>query len=140
MKAYISGPIMYSTDDTDMFKVCEGLLRDMSWGAVNPKNVRACVDSGRLADRRCRLLPHEIEKGMDHSWSCYLRYDLVAMLRCDAIVLLPGWQDSHGARLEQQVALACGLSILSLIDVEEDDDQPHWTLIDSEGYSVGPTL
>ena len=34
----------------------------------------------------------------------------------DALVRLPGWQDSDGARMEWEVAMACGIEI---IDLEE---------------------
>lgn len=42
------------------------------------------------------------------SWSDYLRYDLGAMLRCDGILLLDGWEASDGANLEVSVALPLG--------------------------------
>lgn len=47
-----------------------------------------------------------------HVWGCYLRGDLAALLDCDAILMLPGWEHSHGARLELAVAAAVGLRVL----------------------------
>jgi hypothetical protein len=49
--------------------------------------------------------------GGGHQWGCYLRGDLAALLDCDAILMLPGWESSHGARLELQVASAVGLRV-----------------------------
>lgn len=49
--------------------------------------------------------------GGSHSWACYLRGDLAALLDCDAILMLPGWESSHGARLELTTASACGLRV-----------------------------
>lgn len=50
--------------------------------------------------------------GSGHAWGCYLRNDLAALLDCDAILMLPGWESSHGARLELTVASAVGLRVL----------------------------
>lgn len=40
-----------------------------------------------------------------------MRADLKALLECEAIVMLPGWQASQGACLEYNVALECGFSV-----------------------------
>ena len=32
----------------------------------------------------------------------------------EVLVSLPGWEDSEGARLEREVALACGMEVVSL--------------------------
>jgi hypothetical protein len=40
--------------------------------------------------------------------------DLNAILKCDAIHLLPGWQDSKGARAERAVAEWIGLGVFEL--------------------------
>jgi hypothetical protein len=42
------------------------------------------------------------------------RRDLLALTECDAIYLLPGWQDSAGARAEKAVADWLGLSEFQL--------------------------
>lgn len=45
------------------------------------------------------------------SWEAYMRYDLALLLKCDAIAMLPGWEQSRGARLERLVAEALGLPV-----------------------------
>lgn len=105
MKIYISGPIMYDTSEKDYFDTTRAIIEALGHEAVNPKNVEACEDGD------CFKLPHEYDKDMKHSWSCFMRYDLIEMLQCDAIAMIPGWQDSHGARLEHQVAVATGLAV-----------------------------
>lgn len=108
MKTYISGPITYADPNgPDHFTNAVALLFELGRDVLNPKDVPAC------ADKSCVLLPHEEEKGWDHSWACYLKHDLAAMLaECDTIYMLDGWQDSHGARLELSTAAACGFQIL----------------------------
>lgn len=44
-------------------------------------------------------------------FATYMREDYKAILEADRIVMLPGWQDSEGARLEYQVAKSLGLEI-----------------------------
>lgn len=46
------------------------------------------------------------------------------LMRCDALVALPNWRDSEGARLEVAVAKACGIPCYGLtaaIEVLRDD-------------------
>jgi len=65
---------------------------------------------------RLRSLGHEPVNPLDlHpapndvSWTQAMRVDLRALLDCDAISLLEGWQESRGARLEVRVARELGL-------------------------------
>jgi hypothetical protein len=43
------------------------------------------------------------------TWEQYLRRDIRVLLDCEAIALLPGWENSRGAKLEAHVALALGM-------------------------------
>jgi hypothetical protein len=76
---------------------------------VSPLDVPACPD-GRCVSRS-ETLP-----SFEHTWACYLRYDLVALCACDAIAMLPGWTDSEGAELELHVASKLGLLALYFND------------------------
>lgn len=108
---YISGPITHHLGP-DPFPAAKARLEELGFETLNPKDVPACPD------RSCTLLPHEIEKGFEHSWSCYLKHDLIAMLQhCDAILMLDGWQDSHGAREELHVASLAKFRILFIEDI-----------------------
>jgi hypothetical protein len=49
-------------------------------------------------------------------WVDYLRADIRALCDCDAMALLPGWQNSRGAQLEQYVAYQLELDIRPLAD------------------------
>lgn len=41
-----------------------------------------------------------------------MRRCVVALAECDAIVLLPGWNFSKGAKVEHEVAKVCGMNIV----------------------------
>ena len=49
----------------------------------------------------------------DASWEQHMRVDLMHLMQCDAVALLPGWQRSRGARLETLLACELGLRIQS---------------------------
>jgi hypothetical protein len=72
---------------------------------INPLEVEACHTENCGG-------AHDSEKGAyRHSWECYLKYDIKAMLTCEGIYLIPGWEGSPGARLELFVAAQTGLKI-----------------------------
>lgn len=48
--------------------------------------------------------PAENEHPVDQDWSGYMRKAITQMLTCEAIALLPGWEKSKGARIEQYLA------------------------------------
>jgi hypothetical protein len=61
--------------------------------------------------------PAEHDHGTNEGWQFYMRHGIRLLLDCDAILLLPGWEDSQGARLEYDIACALGMRI--------DEYQPH---------------
>lgn len=44
----------------------------------------------------------------------YLRRDIEQVLNADLVVVLPGWEDSDGAKLEVRIAQEIGIPILNL--------------------------
>ena len=64
--------------------------------------------------------PAEINPDGAKSWHACMRADLAALLTCDALALMPGWQTSNGAHLEMHVAHRVGIEITfadALIDL-----------------------
>lgn len=54
-------------------------------------------------------------------WDHYLRDALRVMLDADAVVVLPGWRESKGARLEVHVALELGVPVVEYPDLRPVD-------------------
>ena len=84
MKLYIAGPMTGLPNyNFPTFHAAAAHLRCMGHEVVNPA---------------------ELPAPDDPTWENYLRGALRAMLTCEAVVLLPGWVLSNGARLERMVA------------------------------------
>lgn len=58
--------------------------------------------------------PHELVPDNTKSWAECMRIDLMALLKCHAIYLLPGWDKSRGALLEHHIAHALGMRVVVL--------------------------
>ena len=58
--------------------------------------------------------PHEIvpPEAAPWSWEDHMRADLAALLTCEVMMLLPGWEQSRGATLERSVAEALGMLVV----------------------------
>jgi len=54
--------------------------------------------------------PKTVVESKAHLKDC-MRRDLNAILECDAIVMLPGWEKSEGAKVEHALAVYLGLAI-----------------------------
>lgn len=70
------------------------------------------------AAERLRALGFEVENPAENpephcgSWLGYMRMALRQLALCDGVALLPGWQDSRGARIEQQLSMQLGLVVV----------------------------
>lgn len=93
-RVYISGPMTGLPEcNFPAFHAAAAELRARGYEVANPAEINA-------------------ETGGD--WHFYLRADIKALCDCDAIVLLPGWENSKGAHLELHVAHRLGLRVSTL--------------------------
>ncbi len=98
MKVYISGPMTWIPDLNRRELEIEALkLKIQGHDPVNPHD----LSPDRLRD----------ESDDEYYMRC-LKIDMDALLQCDAIRLLTGWENSKGARMELHRALELGLKIL----------------------------
>lgn len=91
-RVYIAGPMTGLPDlNFPAFHAEAAKLRAMGHQVVNPAEVNP-------------------DQGM--SWTDCMRSDIAELVKCDAIRLLPGWEFSKGATLEEHIAERLGLQII----------------------------
>jgi hypothetical protein len=72
------------------------------------------------AELKLRLRCHQVENPAKNpvppcgSWLGYMRTAVAQLARCDAVVMLQGWESSRGARVEFQLAHGLGLEVMTL--------------------------
>lgn len=97
-RVYIAGPMTGRDNyNYDQFNEVAKFLRDKGFSVVNNPAEHFDGDQG---------LP----------WHVYLHEALRAVMESDAVVALPGWSESVGARLEVAVAIAIGIVVYEYID------------------------
>ena len=86
MKIYISGAITGHPDGNRLqFQAAANAIIAKGHEPVNPHDI-----GDALGDRA--------------EWNDYMKADIKALLDCDAILMLPGWEQSIGAKIENQLA------------------------------------
>lgn len=91
---YIAGPISGMKDDNrQAFRRAENVINNLYGRAINP----ACLD---------------LDEGA--TWEECMRKCLTMLCVCKAIALLPGWEDSRGAKVEYQTAITLGMPVYHL--------------------------
>ena len=84
MKLYISGQIsgLNLNEAKATFKAVEDVLVKTGCEVINPFN---------------------LFKEQDLTWSEFMVVDIKALLDCNAIIMLKGWEKSKGSRLEKKI-------------------------------------
>src|SRR4051812_28798192 len=98
-RIYISGPIAFVTDrNRTVFDAAATALQALGWDTVNPLELPHPNHDGQCREGT------GVAPASDHYHACYITRDLHVLLTCDALFLLPGWDMSVGAKVEQHVA------------------------------------
>ncbi len=94
MKVYISGAMTGMPEyNYPAFFAAEEMLKEQGYDVVNP--ARSGVREGWC-------------------WGDYVREDLKWLVECDKIAMIPGWENSKGARLERHIAQNLEMPIILL--------------------------
>jgi hypothetical protein len=114
-KVYLSGPMsgVERADYVRRFGEAERILRRHGYGCINPCRVWAC---------RWPWIYRAMEWVLGHrlTYAVILSYDLILLMtRADGIAMLPGWQASRGAQIENYVAFHFPMMGISKAAAEE---------------------
>ena len=102
---YLSGPMTSMPDlNFPLFHSTAASLRAAGHSVINPAELNP--DPG--------------------TWSECMRREIKALMECDTVATLPGWQDSRGARLEVHIGKELGMKVVNAHDlVIRDDAELH---------------
>lgn len=100
-RLYLSGPVTGIEDDNyDAFHAASVALNDAGFLSTMPHSLVLSGDSHEIAMLVC------INSLTDFVW-----VHGEPLLFYDGLALLPGWEQSEGAKLEKAVAEACGIPV-----------------------------
>ena len=89
MRIYISGPITGAPDHAEKFKAAFVALVKLGHIPVNPLTLGEAL---------------KYKLGREPTWHEYMREDIKALMDCDGILMLDGWEESKGAQFEAHIA------------------------------------
>ncbi len=93
-RLYLAGPMSgYAEHNYPEFNRAAALLRAEGYQVFNPAE--------------------NADDGVRHPRSFYMRKDIPALMDCDAIAVLPNWQQSRGACLEMWIAIDLDMPIFN---------------------------
>lgn len=91
MTAYLSGPVTGKPgNNAEAFEDVASSLERIGFETVVPT----------------RIVPAGVE------WHAAMRICIPALMHCDIVVMLPGWQESDGAQIERRLAHALDIPVL----------------------------
>ena len=116
-RIYISGPMtgIEPREYRRRFREAETILRRHGYGCINPCRVWPCRFPWLYRLMNALL-------GRRLTYAVILAYDLILLMtRADGIAMLPGWQASRGAQIENFVARHFPMMGISRAVTEEID-------------------
>jgi hypothetical protein len=84
-------------------------IPELNFPAFNAAAAQLRVDGYEVIN------PAEITTDHGARWEDCLRLDIAQLVTCEAIALLPGWENSRGARLEEHIASELGMKRVQII-------------------------
>ncbi len=124
MKVYIAGPMRgYPFYNFPSFDCAKVLLRDMGHEPVSPADLdRAYGFDPNGPDysdaNNCSSFPEGAGSARE-----VIKRDILAVLTCDAVAVLPGWAQSEGAKLEVALMKFIGGDVIDALTGEELTNQ-----------------
>ena len=116
-RVYVAGPMSNMPDyNFPAFYAAAESLEKQGYEVINPAQMD--LDSGWTLEEIKDLDVAQFQEFLKGA----AKRDLDALQQCDAIALLPGWENSKGARAEKAVAEWLGLEVMYLDGAERSRD------------------
>ena len=110
MKGYIAcGMTGIPLHNWPHFEAWERALTNVGWQIISPTRIDEAT--GFVDVERVGTEIVSVEAAPKFDYEAILKIDFAAISMCDAIILLPGWVDSSGAKRELVHALELGLKV-----------------------------
>lgn len=101
---YLSGPITGIDNYEENFSKAEKKLKLMGYRVCNP------VILGKEVENDLKKL------NRSPTWKDYMVKCMEKIFNCDAIYMLPGWENSRGAKIEREIAIGCEMKFISVLN------------------------
>ena len=98
LRLYLPAPMTGLPNSTrPAFHAAAAALRGAGYEVINPAELD---ESGPIT-----------HPDGPRAWPRYMRRDIPHLCKCDALAMLPGWEQSKGARLERSIATALTVAV-----------------------------
>jgi hypothetical protein len=105
-KVYIAGPMTgYENHNFATFDYYQKVLYIQGYTVVNPANI------ARKIAKKYKIDLNDAEQCKKY-YNVFMKADLKALLKCENVFFLNGWEVSNGASIEKIVADAAGLKCM----------------------------
>ncbi len=95
MKIYLSGGITNVQDYEKIFLEAQDYYRSEGFEVINPIVIGSFIKYSKK----------------NPTWNDYMKLDISYLMTCDAIAMLPNWEESKGAKLEKYIANELNMKI-----------------------------
>lgn len=90
---------------------------------------------------RLRALGLRVENPAENpeqpSWRDYMRKAIAQLVTCEVIALLPGWENSRGAVMEQDIAQNLGMRCVLASDIKQPSPRSNCWICSGAGVFAG---
>lgn len=109
VRVYISGPISHIRQSMMNFDKAEFDLTSKGYEIYNPFSIALPITN-----------EEKEEYNKVGEWVWYMRRCIPELVNCDAILMLPNWHESRGAKLERELAETLKIKVYeSTGDIDE---------------------